>query len=77
MRSRGFIRVESVKAFLNWIALLMTGAALGLALAAFQTTFDIPAPVMQIGIAVTTAVVLAAAFWTAWRYWREVAKEDE
>ena len=55
----------------------MIGVALGLALAAFQATFDIPAPVMQIAIVVMTAGVLAAALWIAWRLWREAAKEDD
>jgi hypothetical protein len=55
----------------------MTGAALGLALAAFQATFDIPAPIMQIAIAVTTLVMLVAAIWVAWQYYRELYKGDD
>ena len=66
-----------MKALLTWLALFAAGAALGLALAALQNTFGIPKPVMQGALAVLLAIGLAAAVWAGWRYFRNIAKDDD
>jgi hypothetical protein len=64
-----------VRRFFNSLALLMIGAAAGLALAAAQAQFAIPKSEMQIGILIVSVVALIIALSSAWRFYRAMAKE--
>jgi hypothetical protein len=55
----------------------MIGAAAGLALAAAQTQFAIPKSEMQTGILFVSLVALVVALWSAWRFYRARAKEED
>jgi len=66
-----------LKLVLDWVALLACAIALGLALAAAQSTFGISRTLMQGAIVVLLGAGLVAALVVGWRLLREVANEDD
>ena len=65
-----------MKAVVEWIALLMVAMAAGLAGAAAPVTFGFPPVFMDIAFVIVTAVILAVAFVSFWRFARALKDED-
>ena len=65
-----------MKPVLNWLTLLACAIALGLALAAAQSTFGISPTMMHGAIVVLLGGGLVVALVAGWRFLREAPRED-